>query len=97
MAIVLRTDQAQIDIEEIVDYLDDHSPAAADRFAKQFRERTQSLAMMPEMGRTREELGVGLRSFTMGKYVLFYRLIEGGIEIVRLAHGSRDLPGLFEG
>ena len=73
MARVERTEQAEADLEEILDYLDEHSPDAADRFAKIFKEKTEALAQMPEMGRAREELAPGLRSLNAGNYLIFYR------------------------
>jgi toxin ParE1/3/4 len=96
MARVERTEQAEADLEEILDYLDEHSPDAADRFADIFKEKTEALARMPEMGRAREELAPGLRSLNAGNYLIFYRPADDGIQVIRIAHGSRDLPGLFE-
>jgi toxin ParE1/3/4 len=37
-----------------------------------------------------------LRSFPVKNYVIFYRPLEDGIEIVRVLHGAQDLPPLFE-
>jgi toxin ParE1/3/4 len=96
MSLIERTEQVERDLEEILEYLDNHSPSAANRFAKLFQEMTEALARMPEMGRSREELASGLRSFTIGNYVLFYRPMEDGIQAIRIAHGSRDLPSLFD-
>jgi toxin ParE1/3/4 len=48
-----------------------------------------------EAGRERPELAPRLRSFPAGRYVLFYRPIGGGIEIVRVLHGSRDIDSIF--
>ena len=48
------------------------------------------------MGRERTELGYELRSFPFGAYVVFYQVIEGGIEIVRVLHASRDLQSAWE-
>ena len=53
------------------------------------------LAEMPESGRQREKLAPELRSFAVGNYVIFYRPIENGVEIVRVLHGARDLPPVF--
>ena len=39
MARVVRTEQAEADLEEILEYLDEHSPDAADRFARIFKRR----------------------------------------------------------
>ena len=29
------------------------------------------------------------------KYLVFYRPVEGGVEIIRVLHGARDLPGIL--
>lgn len=54
------------------------------------------LAGMPRMGRARPELRPDVRSFPVGPFMIFYREIEGGIEIVRVARGARDLSALFK-
>ena len=48
------------------------------------------------MGRDRGELAPELRSSLVKPYVLYYRPLDDGIEIIRVIHGSRDLSGLFE-
>ncbi len=56
----------------------------------------RQLAQHPRMGRNRsEDLRPGLYSFPVGAYVLFYREQPGGIALVRVIHGSRDLLKLF--
>jgi toxin ParE1/3/4 len=55
----------------------------------------QLLAQHPHLERRREELAAGLRSFPMGRYLVFYRPIEDGIEIVRVLHASRDIDNIF--
>jgi toxin ParE1/3/4 len=47
------------------------------------------------MGRNRDELHPGLQSFPVGKYLIFYMPIHGGIEIVRVLHGMMDIDALF--
>ena len=51
---------------------------------------------MPLIGRDRPELSPGLRSFVVGRHVIFYRRFGNGVEIVRVLDGARDLPPLFE-
>ena len=41
-------------------------------------------------------MATGLRSLPLGNYIIFYRPIDDGIEVVRILHGARDLPPLFE-
>ncbi len=68
---------------------------AADRLLDRVEETCAILAATPLLGRSREELAPSLRSYPIGRYVLFYRPIPGGIEIARFLHGARDLDLLF--
>jgi len=43
------------------------------------------------MGRKVEELAPNLRSFPIGSYLIFYRPVEDGIELIRVLHGARDI------
>jgi toxin ParE1/3/4 len=47
------------------------------------------------MGRRRDELAPGLRSFPAGRYVIFYLPLTDGVDIVRVLHGSRDIETVF--
>ena len=96
MGRVTRSSQAEIDLEGILDYLDSQSTQAADRFAQRFDENCDLQAAYPQLGANAEELAPGLRYFTAGNYVVFYRPVTDGIEIIRILHGARDLPRFFE-
>jgi len=87
---------ARSDLDEIWFYIAQDNPDAADQFTRTLVSRFPLLASMPQMGRPREELASRLRSFSVGNYVIFYRPMENGVEIVRVLHGARDLPPLFE-
>ncbi len=71
------------------------SLAPAYRFIDTITAKAELLATQPQMGRERPELAPGLRSFPVGAFILFYRPTKGGIEVVRVLHGSRDIPMLF--
>lgn len=84
------------DLDEIWFYIAKDNPEAADRFIRALISRFPALAAMPEMGRLREELSPNVRSFPFGRYIIFYRPMDKGVEIIRVLHGARDLPPLFE-
>ena len=42
-------------------------------------------------GRARPELGEEVRSFPIGNYVVFYKPLAAGIELVRVLSGYRDI------
>lgn len=90
------SDAARSDLDEIWFYIAQDNVDAADRFIRAVVSRFPRLAAMPHLGRQREELATRLRSFPVGNYVIFYRPMENGIEIVRVLHGARDFPPLFE-
>jgi len=90
------SDAARADLEEIWFYIAQDNPDAADKLIRALVSRFVTLASMPLMGRQREELSSNLRSFPVGRYVIFYRPMENGVEIARVLHGARDFPPLFE-
>jgi toxin ParE1/3/4 len=90
------TPTASRDIERIIDYIAEKSGYdAADRLLNSINEKCRRLANFPNMGRTRNELAPSLRSFPVDSYLIFYRLTEEGIEILRIASGYQDLKALF--
>jgi toxin ParE1/3/4 len=86
---------AEADLEEIYDYIAADNPLAAVRFVARLEDLATQLARTPGMGRARPALLPNLRSFPLGNYLLFYRLTESGVEIVRVLHGARDVPTIF--
>ncbi|MDZ8108879.1 MAG: type II toxin-antitoxin system RelE/ParE family toxin [Nostoc sp. DedQUE12a] len=65
-------------------------------FYKKIDSQLKMPALNPEMGRKRDSLALNLRSFPVGNYLIFYRPIDQGIEVIRLLHGARDIQSLFE-
>lgn len=45
----------------------------------------------PASGRLRPELGIGLRSFPILPYIVFYVTGKGHVTLVRILHGGRDM------
>ncbi len=90
------TPAATQDLHEIGDFISENDPVIAFRIVDEIEMKCQALARMPEMGRARNELAPNLRSMKSGKYLIFYRPTDDGVEIIRVAHGSRDLPRLFD-
>jgi toxin ParE1/3/4 len=89
------TTPALRDLIEIHDSIAGDSPIAAARWIEKLEGECQSLAAMPGMGRRREDLAPGLRSFPVGVYLIFYREVEDGVQILRVLHGARDINPLF--
>jgi toxin ParE1/3/4 len=83
------------DLEEIWTYLAEVREKSADKILKNLLENCSRTLVHPKMGRQRNELTFGLRSFPVSKYMIFYQQTDFGIEIVRVLHSSRDIPQVF--
>ena len=90
------SETARKDLDEIWWYIAQDDPLAADRFIQRLLSKLPALASMPRMGRKRDDLSAGLRSFPVRDYIIFYRSTEDGVEVARVLHGAQDLPPLFE-
>jgi toxin ParE1/3/4 len=88
---VIRTDQAEADLVDILAYVARRSQQAADQLAAAIEQQCQQLARFPGIGRDRGDLAPGLRSFVVQRYLIFFRPIDGGIEVVRVIHGARKI------
>ncbi len=83
------------DMEDIHDYIATDSPKAADSFTALLVEKFLLLTVQPEIGRRRSELQIGIRSLPVKKYVIFYRVNNEVVEVIRILGGQRDIPALF--
>ena len=95
MSRVRFTPEARSDLHEIWDYIARDSVEAASRFTDTIAETCRLLGASPQIGRARPELAPGLRSFPVGNYVIFYKPVRGGIEVVRVLSAARDIPSLL--
>lgn len=86
---------ARIDIVEVWEYIAEDSEIRADAFIDRLDEQLALLALQPRLGRPRNELITGLRSFPFNPYVIFYEVLPDGIGIVRVLHGARDVDAQF--
>ena len=84
--------EADNDLEDIFDYgLQMFGLDKAVEYVSSFDELFELLAQNPELGRTRNEIKEGLRSIIKESHVVFYRLTDNQLRIVRILHGSRDV------
>lgn len=94
MATLVRTPQAAEDLIEIYLYIAHHNEPAAERLIHELHAQCQLLAERPGIGRLRDDLRPGMRTWPHRSYLILYRAIDGGAEIVRVVHGARNIPDL---
>ena len=95
MVRITRRPQAEEDILEIWLFIAEDNVAAADRWFDRLDEILFLCATQPTMGRVRDELAPGLRSFPFGCYVVFYEPLHDGIDVVRVLHSSQETDPQF--
>jgi toxin ParE1/3/4 len=96
MSRIVRRPEAKKDLKEIWKYIAAQDRERADKFLRLLDEVLQSLAQHPFMGKERAEIMEEIRSFPVKSYVIFYRPLNDGIEVVRIIHGARDIEAMFE-
>ena len=69
-------------------------PIAAANWVEKIEEKCKLIAATPEFGERRSEYGMDIRSSAIGRYVIFFRPIENGIEVARVIAGDRDIRSL---
>ena len=97
-----RSRQALIDVIDIAYYIaDKRSLNASDKFLKTTEDTYKQLAEMPGLGVLRDydnPVYAGMRMWPVhqfSKYLIFYRVTDEEIEIVRVFHSAQDIQGYF--
>jgi toxin ParE1/3/4 len=88
--------EARTDLVEIFLYIAKDNVGAARRMHSRIDATLRTIASQPGIGRARGELIPGIRSLASGNYVVYYREVKGGVRILRILHGARDIQQLFE-
>ena len=88
--------QALTDLDDIFDYIAEDSLDRAIGFIRKLYGQMGKVAASPGIGRRRDALLLGLRSVPYGNYLIFYILLDDGIDVVRVLNGARDLEALFQ-
>jgi toxin ParE1/3/4 len=89
--------QVVSELDEIWYYIarESDSMDIADRFVKFITDRFLLIADHPYVGRVRDDLRAGLRSFPVGQYLVLDRVVGEDVLILHVTHGRRNLEVLF--
>lgn len=82
---------ARQDLLDIFDYIARDNPSAAAKWVEKIEQRCKLIATTPEFGDKRPEYGTNIRSSAVGRFVIFFRPVADGIEVVRVIPGDRDI------
>lgn len=92
---IRRLPRAIRDVDGTWQLIAEEDIAAADRWADRIVEATNRLTAFPDSGTPRPDIGKGVRSIVVGRYLVLYRVGPDSVDIVRVVHGARELGGLI--
>jgi addiction module RelE/StbE family toxin len=87
------------DLEEIILHIAKDNKTAAMKLHDKIIAAAYRLETFPKLGITVPDKKMrdgGFHMLIIEKYILFYKIYGDTINILRLAHGARDYPILFE-
>lgn len=87
--------EAGQDLDEILDYFLIRNINAGSRFIREFNKKCKNIAQFPNIGRSYAKFDPRLRGISLDSYIIFYRVFEDSIVIVRVVSGYRDLNSIF--
>ena len=91
---IRRSRKARLDLTEIFLYVADSDEIAAKRVLKEIERVCRLIASRPKIGRERPDLKPNIRSFGVMSWIIFYRVDDDFVEIVRVLHSARDLDAI---
>lgn len=87
--------EASRDLNEIADYFAQTNLDAGERFFREFNRKCQQLTVFPNSGKSHAEIRADLRGLSFYGYVIFYRVLNDDVEILRVLSGRRNFPAFF--
>jgi len=98
---IVITPEADRDLEETALFIETDSPSAAKRFLDAATSGFRSLSDAPRIGgrvETSNTALTGLRRWRVPgfeNHLIFYRVTDESIEIIRVLHGARDIESIL--
>ena len=86
---------ASRDLNTIADYFLTRNIEAGEKLFQEFNQKCKNLAKFPNMGKSYAHIKLSLRGLPLDGYIIFYRVINDGVEILRVVSGRQDLEALF--
>ena len=87
--------KARQDLIDIWRHIAAESPAIADQCLDRIEARCTQLAAFPELGPERSDIAADARMLVIERWIALYRLVEQGVQIVRIIDGARDVSRLI--
>lgn len=88
--------EADVDLGAIYDFTCERfGTDQAEAYLTQLGAIFTRLLEYPELGRDRPDIRAGLRSIPHDSHIIFYRILDDRVRIIRILHANRDIPRLL--
>lgn len=87
---------ASRDLNEIADYFESTNLEAGERFFDEFNSKCKQLVAFLNSGKSYADISPNLRGLSFKNYIIFYRVLDDSIEILRVLSGRRNFPDFFQ-
>jgi toxin ParE1/3/4 len=88
------SNRARQDLLDIWVYIAERNPRAADKVFDLIQRRCQDLREHVQLGPARPDIAVGARALVIERWLVLYRQVDDGVQVVRIVDGARDLTTL---
>lgn len=94
---VIFKEQAIYDLEDIWLYsFQNWSLVQADRYHSLLLKEIEFLSLNPKSGKDQSHIRTGYRSTKVKSHIIFFRILEGELEIIRILHERMDIPNRLD-
>ncbi len=73
------------------DSIRSYGPEVARKMADTFDTVFENVLLYPEMGRSREEFGLEIRSIPCGAFIVFYQYVGNTVRILAIKHHRQEV------
>ncbi|PZD74408.1 Toxin ParE1 [Acaryochloris thomasi RCC1774] len=87
--------QASQDLDAISDYFLARNIEAGERICLEFTQKCEKLMRFPKLGRSYDAIRSGMRGLPLEGYIIFYQVVDDGVEILRVLGGRQNLEEIF--
>ncbi len=83
------------DLDRLSQYFLETNVEAGERLFKALNQKFYNLTKFPNLGKLYSHLNPEIRGLLVEKHIIFYRVTDVEVEIVRIVDGRQDLTQLF--
>ncbi len=90
------TPAARDDLLAIGLFIAEDNPQRAESFVAELEVKAALICKQPLSFPERADISPGVRAAVHGRYLLFFRVLDNDVRIVRILHGARNFRQVFE-